>query len=101
MEHHGEKEEKMTPNLIKSFIVPKGKFLSVEWHVPFRALWKSLFFLLSFFIVVAPLVRAQTPPCGDTITTDVTFDKDLNCPGVTGTILTVEANDIIIDGAGH
>ena len=92
----------MTPNLIKSHISPKIKFLSVEFYVPFRILWRSLFFFVSLFVVVAPLVQAQTSElCGTTITESIEFDSDLDCSGFTGTILTVVGDNIIIEGNYH
>ncbi len=48
---------------------------------------------------------AQTPACGTVITADDTalvFDSDMVCPaGFTGTALTVQADRVTVDGAGH
>jgi parallel beta-helix repeat protein len=56
----------------------------------------SLAFALSLFI--APLAIAASPPCGSTITTDTTLDSDMVC---SGTAITIGANNITLDGAGH
>jgi parallel beta-helix repeat protein len=56
----------------------------------------SLAFALSLFI--APLAIAASPPCGSTITTDTTLDSDMTC---SGTAITIGADNITLDGAGH
>ncbi len=65
-----------------------------------RLIWTVL---ASLFPTALPTV-AQTPPCGTTISaagTLVTFDSDLICPpGFTGYALHVEADDVVVDGAG-
>jgi parallel beta-helix repeat protein len=54
--------------------------------------------------VLVPEASAATPICGSVINTSgavVVFDSDMVCPaGFTGTALTVQANDVTVDGAG-
>ncbi len=61
----------------------------------------SLLAVLTFAVLaVAQPVSAQVG-CGDFVTADVTLTADLDCTGFTGTMLTVGANGITIDGQGH
>ena|GEM_PF-1233178 len=39
--------------------------------------------------------------CGTTLVASLTLDADLDCSGTTGTVLTVGADDITINGQGH
>ncbi len=56
--------------------------------------------LVLWFISVS-FLRAQTPACGSTITTDTTFDADMICPlALPGAALIIGASGITVDGAG-
>lgn len=46
-------------------------------------------------------VPASDPLCGTTLDEDLVLTADLDCSGTTGTVLTVGADDLVIDGAGH
>lgn len=53
-------------------------------------------------LLTGPLF-SQTPPCGTVITTPgtaITFDSDMICPEGYSTGLTIEADDVTINGAG-
>ena len=51
---------------------------------------------------VRDVLSAGPVSCGDVITTDVTLSSDLACPaGFTGVVLTIGADAITFDGAGH
>ena len=39
--------------------------------------------------------------CGAVITADVVMTADLDCTGHAGTVLTIAASGIVLDGAGH
>ncbi len=61
----------------------------------------SLLAVLTFAVLaVAQPISAQVG-CGDLVTADVTLTADLDCTGFTGTVLTVDADQITIDGQGH
>ncbi len=66
-----------------------------------RSQCASLLAVLTFAVLaVAQPVSAQVG-CQEIVTADVTLTADLDCTGFTGTILTVGANGITIDGQGH
>jgi hypothetical protein len=46
-------------------------------------------------------VAAADPLCGTTITSNLTLTADVDCSGTTGTVLTVGADNLTIDGQGH
>ena len=61
--------------------------------------------LVALVLAGTTLLLAQTPPCGTVINTTgtaVTFDSDMVCPvGFADTALTIEADDVVVDGAGY
>ncbi|MBT8439340.1 MAG: right-handed parallel beta-helix repeat-containing protein, partial [Gammaproteobacteria bacterium] len=62
------------------------------------------FLLVLLLTFASSQLMAQTPACETIITTSstvITFDSDMVCPdGFVGTALTIQADDVTVDGAG-
>ena len=63
---------------------------------------KNKLFVLSVFMIFAilPFAIAQTPSCGSTISSSVTFDKAAQCDGYYGDVFTIDTSGITIDCSG-
>jgi hypothetical protein len=63
----------------------------------------SVFTVAALIFHGAGVVRAATPSCGDTLTSDTTFDSDLDCSGIAANTaaLTVGASNITINLKGY
>ena len=56
---------------------------------------------ISFSMLITPLAMAATPACGSTINADTTWDSDMSCNVNGGNGITIGANNIVLDCAGH
>ena len=64
---------------------------------------KSIFLIMGIFLLsLVAGVSAKHVACGDVLTASTTLDSDVVCPaGFAGLALTLAADNVVLDGAGH
>ena len=61
----------------------------------------SLLALLFLALASLPAHAAMDPLCDTNVASNLTLTRDIDCTGLTGNVLTITANGVTIDGAGH